>query len=263
MNSIVIRALCALAVVCGTWLACQAGSSLTQLPVPAQVQAFHEIEDFAVPVAQFRTVFWEPQDTTSLRGMIRQTSVVRDKRVLEIGTGTGLVSLCCIRAGARRVVATDVNETAVRNAHYNAHRLGISQSIDIRLVPLSDTGAYSVIQPSEQFDLIISNPPWEDDKPDSIDEFALYDTDFALLRSLIEGVDQHLAPDGRVYLAYGCVRAIEEVIKLAEEHDLEVAIFDDRRPEHLPDVFLPGMLLELRREGNHRGAEDAGSSGSF
>ena len=53
------------------------------------------VDGFPERIAVFQTVFWEPRDTTSLRELIATTDLVRGKTVLEIGTGSGLVSLCC------------------------------------------------------------------------------------------------------------------------------------------------------------------------
>jgi methylase of polypeptide subunit release factors len=209
------------------------------------VEVWVEVEDFGVELAKFETVFWEPDDTASLRRLIRESSLVEGRRVLEIGTGTGLISLCCLRAGAARVVATDINPAAVANARFNARGLELERRFETRLVPLDRPDAYSVIGQHERFDLIISNPPWEDHVPRSIDEYALYDTDFALLRSLLAGLRDHLAPEGKALLAYGNVEAIRKVLQLAEQYDLEVRVLDDRDLDALPANFLPGMLLEV------------------
>ena len=127
----------------------------------AQIWGRESTADFDSEITIFESVFWRPEDTSSLRTLIRDTPLAEEKTILEIGTGSGLISLCCLKAGARRVVATDVNPSAVANALYNARAMGFSDRIDVRLVPLDNAGAYSVIAPSERFDLIISNPPWE------------------------------------------------------------------------------------------------------
>ena len=202
-------------------------------------------DHFAEPLALFDTVFWEPRDTTSLRQRIVTTDVVHEKEVLEIGTGSGLISLCCLKAGASRVVATDVNPAAVSNARYNARNLGIDTRFDVRQVPLGRTGAFSVIGEAEQFDLIISNPPWENRKPETIGQYGLYDEGFALLRSLLADLRLHLKPDGRAFLVYGCVKAIRQAETLAPEFGLKIRILDDRNIDALDPVFLPGMLLEV------------------
>ncbi len=203
------------------------------------------VEDFPDELVQYETVFWESADTASLRALIRNTDLVRDKSILEIGTGTGLISLCCLRAGARRVVATDVNPAAIANAQHNAERFGVADRLETRLVPLENCTAYSVIEPHERFDLIIANPPWENASPQTIDEYAFYDHDFSLLRSLLKDLRHHLTDDGQALLAYGCVDAIRTIQQLAPRYDLNVKILDDRNLDDLPQNFLPGMLLEI------------------
>jgi hypothetical protein len=65
-------------------------------PPPAELEAYRWVEDLPRDLAQFQTVFWDPRDTESLRQLIRETALVRDKTILEIGSGTGLLSLCCL-----------------------------------------------------------------------------------------------------------------------------------------------------------------------
>jgi release factor glutamine methyltransferase len=196
-------------------------------------------------VAIMESVFWEPADTDSLRALIFTTPRIKGSRVLEIGTGSGLVSLCCLQAGAAHVVATDLNPNAVQNVRYNAVNFATPDHLDARLVPRRDPNAWTVIKPDERFDFIISNPPWEDQKPKSVAEFALYDPDFKLLDSLVTGARDRLNPNGRMWLAYGCVSAIRRVEKLAEAEQLNYQQLDERSLDELPEVFLPGMLLEL------------------
>ena len=225
-------------------------------PSPDDIKAWGSVEDLPENIAVFRTVFWEPQDTTSLRTLIRTSPLVNGKTVLEIGTGSGLVALCCLQAGAKQVVATDINPMAVANAKYNARLLGVDERIDVRLVSETEPGAYSVIGDTERFDIIISNPPWEDATPNTIGAYALYDNNFALMRSMLAGLPNHLKPDGKALLAYGCVAAIKTIEELGDEYDLAVEILDDRDLDSLPEVFLPGMLLSVtRKDGVKKGAE--------
>ena len=196
-------------------------------------------------VAIMESVFWEPADTDSLRALIFSTPQIKDSRVLEIGTGSGLVSLCCLQEGAAHVIATDLNPNAVQNVRYNAANFATPDSLDARLVPRRSPNAWTVIKPDERFDFIISNPPWEDQKPKSIAEFALYDPDFLLLDSLVKGARDRLKPNGRMWLAYGCVTAIRRIKTLANNEGLHYVQLDERELDDLPEAFLPGMLLEL------------------
>lgn len=212
---------------------------------PANIQQWVYAEDFPVRLALFETVFWEPEDTRQVRGWLRGSSFLHGKSVLEIGTGSGLLSLCCLRAGAARVVATDINPAAVENARYNARLLGWSDRLEVRLVPPGKPGAFEVIGGSERFDLVISNPPWESRQPNAIAECALYDANFELLRTLMQGLRDYLTPGGRAWLVYGCREALHAVHAQAAEHQLVVRVLDDRDIDSLDDVFLPGVWLEV------------------
>jgi 16S rRNA G966 N2-methylase RsmD len=210
-----------------------------------RIAHWESAEDLPTRIALFEAVFWDPRDTVSLRQRIGDTSLFKGKTVLEIGTGSGLLALCCLQAGASRVTATDVNRSALENAAYNAARLGVGSRLDLRLVSLDDPGAYSVVGASEKFDVVISNPPWEDALPTGIEEYAFYDKGFQLMRSLLCGLKDHLEPGGKALLAYGCVDAIRNAKRLADQYEVQLVLVDDRDLERLPDVFLPGMLLEL------------------
>jgi release factor glutamine methyltransferase len=209
------------------------------------IKSWQRVEDLPRSLAVFETVFWEPEDTHSLRKMLSNRASVRGKRVLEIGTGTGLLSLCCLRAGAAKVVATDINPAAVANAVYNARLLGLSDRLEVRQVPLDRPQAFSVIGQSEHFDLIITNPPWENDRPESIDKYAYFDLDFQLLNSLLEELEDHLRPGGTALVAYGSCDAICTLQRLAPQFGLQTKVWDRRSLQELPSVFLPGMLIEI------------------
>lgn len=229
-------------------------TAVRQLPSPLRIEtvergsiirSWEYVDGFPNKVAVFQTVFWEPRDTNSLRELIETTGLVHGKSVLEIGTGSGLVSLCCLREGAARVVATDVNQHAIANAQYNANVLGLAERFETRLVSTRAADAFAVIHPGETFDVIVSNPPWEDAVPRTIDEYALYDHDFQLLRSILAGSRSRLNSGGRLLLAYGCRDAIETLDRLASDFDLQVERLDPRSLDTLPEVFIPGMLVEV------------------
>jgi release factor glutamine methyltransferase len=204
------------------------------------------VEDLPLPLAQFETVFWDPRDTPSLRKLMRETDAMRGKRVLEIGTGTGLLALCALQAGAASALATDINSNAVLNARFNAALLGFTSRLEVRQVALTKPGAYEVSKPDEQFDVILSNPPWVNRAPQNIAEFALYDASFHLLRTLLDGLPKHLTPGGRCLLAYGCVDAIKTLKAECAKRGYSIRVVDDDRDlDKLPEEFLPGMLLEV------------------
>jgi len=72
-------------------------------------------------------------------------------RVLDVGTGCGVIAATCARRGARRVVAADVDAWAVRAARQTF----ASNGLDVEVVA---TDALTNL--TERFDLIVSNPPF-------------------------------------------------------------------------------------------------------
>jgi hypothetical protein len=230
-------------------------ASVVQQPLIAErtpgIVRWEHIDGLPRDVAIMESVFWEPADTDSLRKIIFDDPHLRDATVLEVGTGSGLISLCCLQAGAAKVVATDLNPKAIENARFNASEMGFSERFEARLVPRRSPEAWTVIEPEATFDLVISNPPWENSNPNSVEEFALYDPDFLLLKSLVTGARTRLRPRGRMWLAYGCVTAIRRIQEVAAEQQLSCTLLDDRALESLPEIFLPGMLIEIRVPEEH------------
>lgn len=219
-----------------------AAEPTTQTP---EAMDWQSVEGLPQKLALFDHVFWEPDDTGSLRRILRSSDVVRGKSVLEIGTGTGIVALCCAQAGASHVVATDINPWAIRNCVFNAKELKFETVIEPRQVPLKTPDAWSVIGDEERFDVIVSNPPWELGKPTRVEDFAFYDPDFQLMKSLVTGLPGHLKPNGRVFLAYGCVTAIRQLQTLITAEGMTYTVLDDRDLDTLAENFLPGMLIEV------------------
>lgn len=210
-------------------------------------------------LVQFESVFWEPDDSVSLREMIVEDQIVEGRSVLEIGTGTGLLSLICLANGASNVVATDINPAAVANARYNAARVGLEENFEVRLVEVNQPEAFAVIKPDERFDLILSNPPWEDGKIAKPADHAFYDPDFVLMDSILDGLPSHLNPGGRCLLAYGHSPAITRLLSEAEQRGYQTKVLDDRKVEELEKDFLPGMLIEIRLGRNQIPAVDTSS----
>jgi predicted RNA methylase len=211
------------------------------------VQQSWSLEDLHFgEIVQFETVFWESDDTVSLRKAIVEDTVAAGRDVLEIGTGTGVISILCLQNDASKVVATDINPAAVANARYNAVILVPDQELDVRQVAKASPGAYSVIEDDERFDLIISNPPWEDGVVAKPADHAFYDPGFALMDSLLDGLPKHLNVGGRCLLAYGHVPAIKRLKQESDRRGFEFKILDERDLDSLDVDFLPGMLIEIR-----------------
>lgn len=152
--------------------------------------------------------------------MKENAALFAGKRVLEIGSGSGIVSVYAAKLGAKKVVSTDISDQAVATTKLNAKSFGFEEVVDARLVPASDVSAYSVIEPDEKFDVIISNPPYSLDL-DAPANDAVTDTG-DLGFSIVRGLDQHLEPGGRSILLYGSLFYHLTMVKFARYSGFEV-----------------------------------------
>lgn len=69
--------------------------------------------------------------------------------VLDVGCGSGVLSVVAARLGARRVVAVDVEDEAVRATADNAARNGVAERIEASTTPVHRIGG--------RFDLVVAN----------------------------------------------------------------------------------------------------------
>ena len=82
-------------------------------------------------------------------------SVGEASNILEIGTGTGVVSLMIAqRNSTAEIIAIDINPAAVALAENNFKNSPFSERLSVILEDLKE------FQPLEKFDLIICNPPF-------------------------------------------------------------------------------------------------------
>ena len=76
-------------------------------------------------------------------------------RILDIGTGTGVIALqMAQRNPEAQVYAIEIDETASRRARANFDMSPWSERLDVECC------AVQKFEPSERFDLIVSNPPY-------------------------------------------------------------------------------------------------------
>ena len=159
-----------------------------------------------------------------LRKYLNEDQHIKGKRILDLGAGSGVLSLIALTRGAKKAVATEINPYAVANANYNAERFDFKDRMDVRLVSLEKQGAYSVIDPTEQFDIIVSNPPQGTEQPTTFYEYSYSDPKLAFLKSILIGLNAHLSPAGKgVFALYK--RGLTLAYQVAKEHDLHVAIY--------------------------------------
>ena len=151
------------------------------------------------------------------------------KSAFDIGTGTGVLAALLARRGVKRVVATDMDERALRCARENIARLDLDEQVEVVQADLFPEGRAG---------LIVCNPPWLPGRPSSSLEYAVYDPDSRMLRGFLGGLAAHLEPGGEGWLILSDLaehlglRPREQLMAWIADAGLAVIERHDVRPTH-------------------------------
>jgi len=138
-----------------------------------------------------------PADESVPAMFLEYRPLVSGRRILDMGTGTGVLALLAAQLGAKSVVATDSNRKAVANAHLNVERFGLGDRIEVRgPADLFDSA------PGEVFDTILFNAPWICGQPETLYDTARFDPQYRVIDAFIRAARDHLASGGTILLQY-------------------------------------------------------------
>lgn len=121
-------------------------------------------EFFSLPFRVTRDVLIPRPETellvTALLDRIKQRAQTAGEsaappRVVDVGTGSGVIAICAAKYGRCRVTAIDVSRQALEVARGNAQLHGVQEAVTFLSGDLLEP-----LPPGEKFDFIVSNPPY-------------------------------------------------------------------------------------------------------
>ena len=157
-----------------------------------------------------RRVLVPRPETEQLIDRIREKTGTEPTRIIDLGTGSGAIALSLAQAFHRaKVVGVDLSLEALQVARANA----ISNSLDDRVV-FVESNWFDRINPSDRFDLIVSNPPylsereWLETLPEVREHeprsaLVADDGGYAALEAILEEARDRIEPGGRLFLETG------------------------------------------------------------
>ncbi|MGB3290347.1 MAG: class I SAM-dependent methyltransferase [Burkholderiaceae bacterium] len=154
--------------------------------------------------------------------LLAQAPLPGNALAFDIGTGSGVIAAMLAQRGVRRVVATDMDERALACARENMDILGFSRIVQVQKADLFPEG---------RSPLIVCNPPWLPARPTTPIEHAIYDPGSRMLLGYLNGLADHLEPDGEGWLIMS---------DLAEHLGL-------RSPDFLPQAIADAGLRVIDR----------------
>ncbi len=158
-------------------------------------------------------------------------------RVLDIGTGTGLLALMLAQQTDLFIDAVEIDSDAAEQASANVAASPWSERINIIT---GDTREFAF---SHKYDVIISNPPFYEKelKGDDAKKNIAHHNEGLLLPELLDCIKKNLTPSGSFYLLLPYKRN-EEIKKLLTENDFAVEQITFVRQTASHDYFR--MMLE-------------------
>ena len=162
------------------------------------------------------------------------------KRILDIGTGTGLLCLMLAQKCDALIHGIDINDEAVEVAKFNVEQSKWSDRITIFQLSVQDFVS------EEKYDLIVSNPPFYTTDvvaPEKGRALARHDLSLNI-SELAASIGRLLSPDGRCYVIYPT-----EQCRLFEDEASKYGLFVLRRlyVSSRPDVQPIRTIVELSR----------------
>ncbi len=115
-------------------------------------------------------------------------------RAIEVGTGSGVLTLQLAKAGFRQIVATDINPNAIESVARQLRRHPVAAEVELQHADLLGAERGPA-------DLIVSNPPWMKGEVGRTLDLAMYFQD-GFFERFFDQVLQRLAPGGRVVLVF-------------------------------------------------------------
>lgn len=98
-----------------------------------------------------QAVHMPPPSSIELAGLL---DVRPGESVLDLGCGSGLLSIAAAKLGARQVIATDVDPSALAAARHNARVNGLESIVELR-----EGSWFTAVGGDERFDVIVATPP--------------------------------------------------------------------------------------------------------
>jgi methylase of polypeptide subunit release factors len=118
------------------------------------------------------------------------------KRVVEIGTGSGVLALAAARAGAAEVIAIDINPNAALSTSDNARLNGYSD----RIFPVC-CNLLSGIAARPYFDVVLSSPPSFPGEPKDVADRAWFaGPGYSHIAEMFSAARARLRPGGRFFI---------------------------------------------------------------
>ena len=158
---------------------------------------------------------------------------LKGKRVIDVGTGTGILALAAARAGADNVVAADINPNAALNAAENARANGLGDRVNGVCSNL-----LAALAPRPLFDVILSSPPKHAGEPRNLADRGWHaGPAYRDVSALFDQARERLKPGGRLYVMVSSDSDLDLFGKLIDKAGFRA------RLAHEYSIFIESLII--------------------
>lgn len=163
-------------------------------------------------ILQHKNVFRVGTDGVLLGALCQ---VENAQKILEVGTGTGLISLMLAQRNANaEITALDLNEEAVKLAQENFKNAPFSERLNVFHQD------FKTFESQKEYDFVVCNPPFFEENNSVKDILARQQVELTF-RNLIEKASKILSSEG-IFSVIIPSESAQEFENLAEDFDLHL-----------------------------------------
>jgi len=189
-------------------------------------------------------VYRTEDDTDLLIGVMRRGSYAVDRRVLDIGTGSGALAIAAARAGATSVTAVDLSWRSVAAAWMNSrlNRAAVSVRHGDLFAPVA----------GQRFELVVANPPYVPSESSVLPRHPIaraWDAGpdgRALLDRICAGAGDILTPNGDLLLVHSELSGTQRTLDALTEAGLRAQVLARASVPFGPVLRARSAMLESR-----------------
>ncbi len=155
-------------------------------------------------------VYQPAEDTLLLKEHLAELDL-EGKKVLEVGTGSGLIAVTAAEHGAQ-VVATDVNPDALEAASKLTEKRGVQDTVE-----LVESDLFENVE--KKFDYILFNPPYlPGEELEDSETWRGGETGTELTERFLEEAPDYLEDSGKIYFI---ASSRSDIRSLKEQFDIK------------------------------------------
>jgi len=189
-------------------------------------------------------VYRTEDDTDLLIGVMRRGSYAVDRRVLDIGTGSGALAIAAARAGATSVTAVDLSWRSVAATWMNSrlNRAAVSVRRGDLFAPVA----------GRRFELVVANPPYVPSESSVLPRHPIaraWDAGpdgRALLDRICAGAGDILTPNGDLLLVHSELSGTQRTLDALTEAGLRAQVLARASVPFGPVLRARSAMLESR-----------------